>query len=125
PYRIGMNWCSSLEVAYRLMSWCWSLSLLRKSPALTSERAMNMLAGISLHANHVARYLSYYFSPNTHLTGEALGLFYAGVLFPELRDARRWRALGSSILIAESANQICADWVHFERSTCYHRYTTE
>ena len=28
-------------------------------------------------------------------------------------------------MIAESASQICGDGVHFERSTCYHRYTVE
>ena len=52
---------------------------------------MTLLAAIWQHANHVRRYLSYYFSPNTHLTGEALGLFYAGTLFPEFRDAAEWR----------------------------------
>ena len=38
----------------------------------------------SAHARHVERYLSCYFSPNTHLTGEALGLFYAGLCSPSL-----------------------------------------
>ena len=42
-----------------------------------------MLASIVAHAAHVERYLSLYYSPNTHLTGEALGLFYAGAVFPE------------------------------------------
>ena len=78
-----------------------------------------------LHAHYVARYLSFYFSPNTHLTGEALGLFYAGTLFSEFKDASRWRRLGARVLTAESRSQICADGVHFERSTCYHRYTVE
>ncbi len=60
---------------------------------------MKVLAAIWLHAAHVKRYLSYYFSPNTHLTGEALGLFYAGVLFREFADAARWRELGARILV--------------------------
>ena len=97
----------------------------RKSAALSGERIVKMLANVWQHANHVARYLSYYFSPNTHLTGEALGLFYAGDLFIEFKEAPRWRQLGARILITESQSQICADGVHFERSTCYHRYTLE
>lgn len=125
PYGVGINWSSSLEVGYRLMSWSWMLLLLRNSAALSGERLQTILAAFWLHADHVARYLSYYFSPNTHLTGEALALFYAGTLFPEFTDARRWRTDSARILIVESEAQICADGVHFERSTCYHRYTIE
>ncbi|HEV3215920.1 MAG TPA: alginate lyase family protein [Vicinamibacterales bacterium] len=125
PPRVGVNWSSSLEVSYRLMSWCWVLMLVRQSPALSEPRLLNTLAAICAHANHIARYLSVYFSPNTHLTGEAIGLFYAGTLFSEFKDARRWRDLGARILVSESGAQICSDGVHFERSTCYHRYTAE
>jgi hypothetical protein len=125
PYGIGVNWTSSLEVAYRLMSWSWTLMLVRDSAALSGGRLRTILANVWLHANYVARYLSFYFSPNTHLTGEALGLFYAGNLFPEFSQARRWRRLGARVLVAESRSQICSDGVHFERSTCYHRYTLE
>src|SRR5688572_13187445 len=116
PYGIGVNWSSSLEVAYRLMSWSWTLMLVRDASALTADRATAILASVWLHARYVARYLSFYFSPNTHLTGEALGLFYAGTLFSEFTEAPRWRRLGARVLIAESRAQICADGVHFERS---------
>jgi len=125
PPAIGINWASSLEVSYRLISWCWTLLLLRDLPALTGEWLTKIMAAIWLHAAHVKRFLSYYFSPNTHLTGEALGLFYAGTLFQEFVDAARWRELGARILIAESRRQISPDGVHFEQSTCYHRYTAE
>jgi hypothetical protein len=125
PYGVGINWCSSLEAAYRVMSWSWVLVILRNSLALSEERLVGILANLWLHANHVARYLSYYFSPNTHLTGEALGLFYAATLFPEFVEARSWRDIGARILISQSCSQICGDGVHFERSTCYHRYTVE
>jgi uncharacterized heparinase superfamily protein len=125
PYGIGVNWSSSLEVAYRVMSWSWTLMLVRESAALSANRVSGILANVWLHARYVARYLSFYFSPNTHLTGEALGLFYAGTLFSEFTEAQRWRRLGARVLVAECRAQICADGVHFERSTCYHRYTVE
>lgn len=125
PPGVGLNWSSSVEVAFRLIAWCWSLMLLRDSPALSERRVVNVLAGIWLHATYVRRYLSHYCSPNTHLTGEALGLYYAGTLFPEFREAARWREVATSILVAESDAQICTDGVHFEQSTCYHRYTVE
>jgi hypothetical protein len=125
PPGLGVNWTSSLEVGYRLMSWCWMATFLRHSPLVTGEWLLKLLAAIWFHATHIRRFLSYYFSPNTHLTGEALALVYAGTLFPEFRDAARWRELGSRILVSESHAQLTADSVHFEQSTCYHRYTVE
>lgn len=125
PPGMGINWASSLEVALRLISWCWTLHLFRTSSALSPELFLKMLVGIWAHATHVERYLSYYFSPNTHLTGEALGLFYAGIVFPELRPAKRWRTLGERILIEQIERQTHPDGVYFEQSTCYQRYTVE
>jgi hypothetical protein len=125
PPGTGINWASSLEVAMRLMSWSWTLVLLRNLPSLPGEWLMKVLAAIWVHAEHIRRHLSFYFSPNTHLTAEALGLVYAGILWPEFGYAARWRTCGTEILIAESQRQIAADGVHFEQSTCYHRYTIE
>ncbi|HVD78589.1 MAG TPA: alginate lyase family protein [Vicinamibacteria bacterium] len=125
PVGAGINWASSLEVAFRLMAWCWALVLFRRSPAVTPELFARVSASIGDHAAHIERYLSTYFSPNTHLTGEALGLFYAGTLFPELSGASRWRERGARILVEESKRQIQPDGVYFEQSTCYQRYTVE
>jgi hypothetical protein len=125
PPGVGINWASSLEVALRLISWCWALFLLKRSAALSPDLFVQVVGGIEAHASHVERYLSRYFSPNTHLTGEALGLFYAGVVFPELGRAEGWRELGRRILIEQSERQILPDGVYFEHSTCYQRYTAE
>ncbi len=125
PRGHGINWSSSLEVAFRMLAWCWALHLFQGSPTLTPRFEADMLSGLHHHALHVERYLSYYFSPNTHLTGEALGLFYIGALFPSLTGAERWRKLGAEILERESARQILADGVYFEQSTYYQRYTAE
>src|SRR6266545_6715431 len=122
---IGINWTSSLEAALRLMSWCWLLALLDGSPALTPDLVRAVRGAIVAHATHVERYLSYYFSPNTHLTGEALGLLYAGVLTPEMPQALRWRETGIRILADELSRQVLPDGVYFEQATCYQRYTVE
>jgi hypothetical protein len=125
PVGCGLNWASSLEAAFRLIAWSWTLALLRDSGALSAAFITRILASIHAHAAHVRRYLSYYFSPNTHLTGEALGLFYAGTMFPHFRDAADWRSTGAQILIEQSRVQISDDGVYFEQSTCYQRYTCE
>ncbi len=125
PLGIGINWVSSLEVALRLISWCWALVLFDGAQALSNELRTAMVRGIAAHARRVERYLSFDYSPNTHLTGEALGLFYAGICFPNLPRAAQWRARGEQILVAESERQILEDGVYFEQSTCYQRYTAE
>lgn len=125
PPGMGINWSSSLEVALRLIAWTWAVVLLRNSSRLSADWYANLLAWIRAHASHVERYLSYYFSPNTHLTGEALGLYYAGTMFPELQEAERWQGLGERILIDQLERQVHSDGVYFEQSTCYQRYTIE
>lgn len=126
PPGLGINWASSLEVGIRLIAWCWAMSLLHRSGAFSTARLLSLMRDwIAAHAAHVARYLSSYHSPNTHLTGEALALFYAGVLFPELPPAGRWRALGDQILSREIREQVLPDGVYFEQSTGYQRYTVE
>ena len=125
PYGVGINWASSLEVAFRIISWSWMLMLVRRSPALTPDRFQRLRRLMAAHACHVETYLSHYFSPNTHLTGEALGLVYAGVVFADLPDAARWRDTGRRILIEEIGRQVGDDGVYFEQATCYQHYTIE
>ena len=122
---IGINWASSLEVSFRLVSWSWALQLFRGAPQLTPSLTVELLAWIRAHSLHVERYLSFYYSPNTHLTGEALGLFHAGVVFPQFPESKRWRRVGMRILLGEIDRQVRADGGHFEQATGYHRYTAE
>lgn len=125
PVGRGINWASSLEVALRVMSWSWVLGLLRHSTLLAGSTLTTMLASLHAHASHIQRYLSHYYSPNTHLTGEALGLVYAGCLYPQFTAASRWLDTGVKTLIAESDRQITTDGVYIEQSTCYQRYTAD
>lgn len=125
PVGRGINWTSSLEAAFRLISWSWALFLFRGSKVLPWSLSEAILEQAGVHARRIERYLSYYFSPNTHLTGEALGLFYAGTVFPELDGADRWRELGRRILLEQLDRQVLPDGVYFEQSTCYQRYTVE
>jgi uncharacterized heparinase superfamily protein len=125
PAGMGVNWASSLEVAFRSIAWVWGLSLLADSGEVTPDFFARMLKSLIQHGRHIERYLSYYFSPNTHLTGEALGLFYLGLALPELDRAEGWRNLGLQILLDQAPKQVRADGVYFEQSTYYHRYTTD
>ncbi|HZF66965.1 MAG TPA: alginate lyase family protein [Gemmatirosa sp.] len=125
PPKQGINWASSLEVAFRAMSWVWALHLFRDADALTPALHARLLAYLHVHARHLEQYLSTYFSPNTHLTGEALGLVFVGGMLPELAAAPRWLATGLAVLRDWFPRQVRADGTYFEQATQYHRYTTE
>ena len=125
PPRIGVNWASSLEVAYRSIAWLWALQLFAEAPQLTDEILLLALESLRRHATHVERYLSTYYSPNTHLTGEALGLLYLGTALPVFEAAERWRTTGWNILREQAMRQIRNDGTYFEQALYYHRYTSD
>ncbi len=125
PPKLGINWASSLEVAFRSISWLWALYFFKDAEVLTPETFLRALKFLYLHARHLETYLSTYFSPNTHLTGEALGLFYLGTLLPEVRAASRWQKTGRRILLEQLPRHVKPDGVYFEQSSYYHRYTTD
>ena len=118
PRGRGIAWASSLEVALRLIAWSWAVALFGEAPPGMAESAAD-------HAVHIERHLSTWYAPNTHLTGEALGLVYAGLMLPAARRAGRWRGLGARVLADQMERQILPDGVHFERATCYQRLTVE
>ena len=119
----GLHWASSLELAFRSIAWVWTLALLSDGmPAAPRRRAMGHLV---VAGRHIERYLSTWFSPNTHLTGEALGLFVLGTTLPQCVDAERWRALGARILLEWLPRHVRSDGTYVEQSTWYHRYTTD
>lgn len=125
PPKLGINWGSSLEIAFRTVSWCWSLHLLRYDESLTGPLFARALKVLLLNGRHIETHLSTFYAPNTHLTGEALGLLYLGLSFPELRDAARWRMRGWEILRTELDRQVFADGTYYEQSTYYQRYVAD
>jgi len=125
PYLRGINWASSLEVAFRAWSWIWAFFLLLGSRALTGRRVAEMTRALACQADFIAANLSTYFSPNTHLLGEGFALFATGLVFPELRNAETWHEVGRTILLEQIQKQVREDGAHIEQSSHYHRYATD
>jgi hypothetical protein len=124
----GINWASMLELGFRSLSWIWALHFFAE-PTDSLERdpqpwTVDLLVALDRQLHHIERHLSRYFSPNTHLLGEALALYVAGRTLP-LRNAARWSTRGGSVLIDEIGKQINRDGGHAELSTHYHRYTLD
>ncbi|MGE0446234.1 MAG: alginate lyase family protein [Vicinamibacterales bacterium] len=131
PPLTGVNWASMLELAFRSLSWTWALHFLLAdttagtSPFDARPWLIDLLIGLDRQLTHVERNLSHYFSPNTHLTGEALALYVVGRTVPELAASPRWAATGRDVLLREIETQIGPDGGHAERSMHYHRYTLD
>lgn len=125
PPATGINWASSLEVAFRAISWLWTLRLLEGRDHITAEARRAIDEGLYCHGRHLERYLSTWFSPNTHLTGEALGLLYLGTHMRGGAAPGRWADTGRRVLIEELGRQVSPDGTHFEQSSWYHRYTVD
>lgn len=124
PYPLGMNWGSTLEVAFRSLSWVWVDHLLADAPDYAKFR-VELLPALAFHGHYIERYLSTYFSPNTHLLGEAVAMFFLGTLYPQMPHATRWKNEGWRIVLREAGRQVRPDGVYFEQSLYYHVYALD
>ena len=124
PPLTGINWASMLEIGLRSISWTMAIHFLASNGDVPFPTARCLVA-LERQLTHLEEHLSYYFSPNTHLTGEALALYVVGHAFPELDSSKRWVETGRRILIREIDRQILRDGGHVERSMHYQRYTLD
>ena len=126
PPLSGVNWASMLEVAFRALSWTWAVEFFTDGAEDDATPwLVDLLVSLDRQLTHVAHNLSTYFSPNTHLTGEALALYAVSTAFPELRRSGGRAAAGRDVLLREAHTQVRPDGGHVELSAHYHRYTTD
>lgn len=119
PFLRGMNWASALEVAFRALSWLWVDHLI--GPSFGPDFQRRIWRSLYEHGAYLECNFSTYFSPNTHLLGEAAALHAIGVRL----NHERWRKLGAKTVAGELARQVQADGSHFEQSTYYHVYALD
>lgn len=125
PYPLGINWGSSLEVAFRSLSWLWVRFLLSNCSAIAENFQEDLSKALALNGHYIERYLSIYFSPNTHLLGEAVALFFIGTLCPHISSSGKWRKNGWEIILQEAERQVRPDGIYFEQSLYYHVYALD
>ncbi len=122
PPNRGPNWISAQEVALRIMAL--SFGWFAFSDRLESDHARRaqLLTMIGVHANRIPPTLSYAKAQrNNHLLSEAAGLYTAGLLFPMLRHAERWKRSGRRLFLRALDDQVFSDGGYIQHSTNYHR----
>ena len=122
PPMSGPLWICGQECSLRILAWSFALYAFLDSPATTQQRAILLLSMIAAHAWRTAQTLGYAQSQRSnHLFSEAVGLWTAGTLYPELKEAATWQKQGAQLLREALLDQITLDGAYLQDSFNYQR----
>ena len=122
PPMAGPLWICGQESSLRILALSFALHSFINSPSTTSERVALLVSMIAAHAWRTAQTLGYARSQRSnHLISEAVGLWTAGILYPELREAQVWQNLGAHLLHEAVLDQITPEGVSQQHSFNYQR----
>ncbi len=122
PPMSGPLWICGQESSLRILSWSFALHAFLNSPATTEKRGALLVSMVASHAWRTAQTLGYARSQRSnHLISEAVGLWTAGTLYPELKDSSAWQKLGAGLLHEAVFDQITAEGASLQHSFNYQR----
>ncbi|HUG34750.1 MAG TPA: alginate lyase family protein, partial [Anaerolineales bacterium] len=123
PPNTGANWMDGQEIALRLMAWTFGFSQFSNSPSSTPERTAKFTHYAAAQAERIYKNIGYAISTRSnHTISEAFGLWLAGLLFPELKDADTYLSVGRKLLEQEAVRQIFPDGSYSMYALNYHRF---
>lgn len=123
PPLYNTSWIDELEVAMRLISWIFSLLLIKNSITLSLIKFNKIFRSMFQQAFYLSLKINKY--AYNHTIGEAFGLFLFSSIFKELKIIKRWFKKSKNIFKKQIRMQILKDGVHIERSLNYHRFVLE
>jgi hypothetical protein len=127
PRGMGVNWCCTMEVALRAVTWLATLGLFRGASEFDDAFLGRMLASLWAHGRHIRQNLetgAHGVTAN-HYLSDLLGLLAIASGLPELREAGGWERFARGAIEREMASQVHPDGADFERSIPYHRFVAE
>ena len=123
PPNTGPNWMDGQEIALRLMAWTFGYFQFSNSPSSTPQRKEQFIRYIAAQAERLYKNIGYAISTRSnHTISEAFGLWMVGLLFPELKHAKKYLTLGRNLLEQSAAEQIFPDGAYSMYSLNYHRF---
>lgn len=127
PPEFGVNWTSTMDVAIRAVNWIWGYYFFKNSPEVNDEFLFKFLKSLLIHGKHIRGNLerSWRRTAGNHYLSNIVGLVYLGMMFPEFKEAKKWREFGFKELVREMKRQVYPDGVNYEGSISYHRLVTE
>lgn len=122
PPNRGPQWMCGQEASLRLLAVAFALQAFRDHPATTAARLDLSARLATATAHRIKAHLAYAVSQqNNHGLSEALGLYTAGALWPQLAEAPSWRAQGLETLFPQVLALVAVDGGFSQHSTNYHR----
>ncbi len=118
----GLNWHSGQEIAIRLLALVFSFYVFNQALRERCDDLAELATMIVVHADRIPATLIYARAQdNNHLLVEALALYTAGALFPEFKDAEKWKRLGRQFVVRALEGQVFLDGGYTQQSMNYHR----
>jgi hypothetical protein len=99
-------------------TWPYALYRCLGSPAFSDDAICAMWKSVCEQARHLVRW-------PTHcnwLTAESNGLYTAGVLFPEFKEAREWRRIALERLYKQLDDEVYPDGMEYELAAGYNNW---
>lgn len=112
----GWTW-RPLDVAARVIDECSIWEYYKDAPQLSSAFALKFLYYFAQQADHIAKNYS---ATSNHLITQAQAVTFAGILFPELKNAAAWVESGSGKLNNEVTAQYYEDGWLKDGDLSYH-----
>lgn len=115
----GLNNTSwwQLQVAERVDVQIQLFSYYQNSVNFTPQWLSTFLVNLGVHADHL---MAYPYADGNILISQARSLTYAGILFPEFKNAESWTNQGTKTLSNEVQKQFLADGMQYELDLSYH-----
>ena len=122
PPNQGPNWKCGQETTFRVMAWVFGLYGFADASVTTPEPIAHLAQMIAISGERIAANLNYALSQrNNHGISEGVGLWTIGLLFPEFRQAGKWREKGRWVLEKLGRELIYDDGAFVQHSVNYHR----
>ncbi|MBE9527340.1 MAG: alginate lyase family protein [Proteobacteria bacterium] len=113
-----------LEMSARVVCWTHCLILLQEYP-ISENDYIEILMLVDSYGALIENQYGAIGVKNNHQIAEAFGLFFIGVMYPELLNAKRWQEKGLEKILLNVKEQFHNDGVHAEQSISYHMFVLE
>ena len=109
----------TLTTGIRLQDvWPEALYRCMGSPAFTDDVLCTILKSVHQQAEHLVRWPG----SGNWLTAESLGVYTAGMLFPEFKRAKDWRATAVARMYKQLDYEVYPDGMEYELATGYNNW---
>lgn len=107
----------TIDTGIRLMgSWQFAFEFFRKSPSVSDETLMLILASMHEQAIHLMQH----YTGNNWIMMEMTGAYTFAVFFPEFASSKKIRKEAAEILSNDLARQVLPDGMQYELTPGYH-----